>query len=307
MGEGPPSSRVVRFPPDFSTMPTLPSCRPQPSSMLVALGPTLLAVVAAAAIPERLPAQVRTTVRDRVQQEQLPPRPAAYSVIDGVVTDTLLQPISAADISVVGTGARVVTGENGRFRMLQVPSGQYLLVVRRIGYSPTSGIIEVPANDTVRLAYALTRSGSLLDTVRIRERRVSIRMLEFEKRRQQAVGQFVTQEEIERRGSMQVSDFLRNMRGLEVSRVTTQQFAGTQVYSRREGGGFTEQMQQNLCAMQVILDGIILPRNFNLDLLPPPKQVAGIEVYSGAATIPPQFGGPDRRCGVVAVWTREGY
>ena len=58
---------------------------------------------------------------------------------------------------------------------------------------------------------------------------------------------------------------------------------------------------------QVVLDGIILPRNFDLDLLPPPKQIAGIEVYTGAATIPPQFGGPDRRCGVVAVWTRDGY
>ena len=96
----------------------------------------------------------------------------AQSVIDGVVTDTLLRPLVSADISVVGTSARVVTGENGRFRMLQVPPGQYLIVVRRIGFAPTSGIIDVRDNDTLRLTYSLTRSNSLLDTLRIKERRV---------------------------------------------------------------------------------------------------------------------------------------
>jgi hypothetical protein len=260
-----------------------------------------------------LRAQQRTTVLDRAAQERDRADAAArrlagaQSVIDGVVTDTLLRPLVSADISVVGTAARVVTGENGRFRMLQVPPGQYLIVVRRIGFAPTSGIIDVPDKDTLRLSYTLLRSNNLLDTVRVRGSRVTMRMLDFEKRRQQGQGQFITQEEIERRGSIQSSDFLRYMRGVEVSQVTTQAFAGTQVYSRREAGGFTDSQQQQACAMQVILDGIILPRNFNLDLLPPPKQIAGIEVYSGAATVPPQFGGVDRRCGVVAFWTRDGY
>lgn len=273
------------------------------------LGTWLLPLSLAAAGP--LGAQVRTSVRDRAQQEQLQRRDTAalgaLSVIDGVVTDTLLQPLGAADVSVVGIGARVVTGDNGRFRMLQVPAGQYLLVVRRIGFAPTSGIIEVPPADTLRLAYTLVRSANLMDTVRVRDRRITMRMLDFEKRRLEGVGQFVTQEEIERRGSLQTSDFLRYMRGVQVSVNTTQVFGGTQVYSRREGGGFDANQQQQYCPMQVYLDGIILPAYFNLDLLPPPKQVAGIEVYSGAATVPPMFSGPDRRCGVVAIWTRDGY
>ncbi len=230
-----------------------------------------------------------------------------FGVIDGLVTDTLLRPLNSADVTVVGTGARVVTSENGRFRMLQVPPGQYLVVVRRIGYAPTSGVIEVPASDTMRLTYALMRSDNMLDTVRVKGERITMRMLDFERRRQQAQGQFITQAEIERRASLQTSDFLRYMRGVQVSQNTTQAFGGTQVFSRREGGGFDGSQQQQYCPMQVLLDGIILPSYFNLDLLPPPKQIAGIEVYSGAATIPPQFGGVDRRCGVVAVWTRDGY
>lgn len=255
-------------------------------------------------------AQVRPTVGDRAaagKAREIVRPTGRLAVIDGIVTDTLLRPLGSADVSVVGIGARVVTSENGRFRMLQVPAGQYLLVVRRIGYAPTSGIIQVPEADTVRLSYTLVRSDRMLDTVRVKERRVTMRMLDFEVRRKQGQGQFITLEEIERRGSLQTSDYMRSMRGVEVSRVTTQAFAGTQVYSRREGGGFDAGGQQQYCAMQVVLDGIILPRNFDLDLLPPPKQIAGIEVYTGAATIPPQFGGPDRRCGLVAVWTRDGY
>lgn len=266
-----------------------------------------LALIAPLALP--LAAQQKTTIRDRAarEAEQKPRAVAGIGVIDGVVTDTLLRPLGAADISVIGVDARVVTSESGKFRFLQVPAGQYLLVVRRIGFAPTSGIIEVPADDTLRLAYTLGRSITMLDTMAVNSRRVTTRMLEFEVRRRQAQGQFLTQEEIERKGSIQIADHLRNFRGIEISRVTTQQFAGTQIYSRREGGGYTQDSQLNYCPLQVVLDGIILPRNFNLDLLPSPKQIAGIEVYSGPATVPPQFGGPDRRCGLMAVWTRDGY
>lgn len=265
-------------------------------------------LIAALPVLQPLPAQVRTTVRDRAADERAREanRTTALAVIDGVVTDTLLQPLASADVTVIGTTARVVTGDNGRFRMLQVPAGQYLLVVRRIGFSPTSGIIEVPAGDTVRLAYTLARSGMLLDTVRTRERRVTLRMLEFEQRRVLGIGQFITREDIERRGSLQASDFLRNVRGVNVSRLTNDQFAGTVALSRREAGSVIGE-GSGACAMQVLLDGIILPRSFNLDLLPPPKQIAGIEVYTGPASVPPQFGGADRRCGVIAVWTRDGY
>jgi len=249
--------------------------------------------------------QRKTSITDRPPAAA--PRPAgAYGTIDGVVTDTLLRPLNAADVSVVGVGARVVTGENGRFRILQVPPGQYLLVVRRIGFAPTSGIIAVPNEDTLRLSYTLSRSENMLDTVRVRERRVSLRMLGFEQRRMQAQGQFITQEDLERRGSPAAKDILRNVRGLQVSELTNEQFAGAVALSRREGGSFNG-ATSGACPMQVILDGIILPGAFNLDLLPSPKQLSGIEVYTGPATVPPQFGGGDRRCGVIAFWTRDGY
>ena len=58
--------------------------------------------------------------------------------------------------------------------------------------------------------------------------------------------------------------------------------------------------------MQVYLDQVPLPSPFNLDLLPTPKDLAGIEVYAGASTIPAQFAGYNRGCGVILVWTKAG-
>jgi len=274
-------------------------------AQLRCVGLAAAASLTLAAIASPLAAQRTTTIRDRAAQEA--PRPSGgLSVVDGIVTDSLLRPLGSADVSVVGIGARVVTSENGRFRLLQVPPGQYLLVARRIGFAPTSGIIEVPSADTLRLSYMLTRSSNLLDTVRVKERRVSLRMAEFEGRRLQGVGQFITQEEIERRGSSKVSDYLHLMRGIDVSPQTNSQFAGTIALSRREGGSVGGD-GSGACALQVFLDGIVMPRFFNLDLLPSPKNISGIEVYSGAATAPAQFGGADRRCGMILVWTRDGY
>jgi hypothetical protein len=261
--------------------------------------------LAIAAVATPAAAQRTTSIRDRAAQDA--PRPkTGLGVVDGIVTDSLLRPLGSADVSVVGIGARVITSENGRFRLLQVPPGQYLLVARRIGFAPTSGIIEVPPADTLRLAYTLMRSSNMLDTVRVKERRVSLRMAEFEGRRLQGVGQFITQEEIERRGSSKVSDYLHLMRGIDVSPQTNSQFAGTIALSKREGGSVGGD-GSGACALQVFLDGIVMPRFFNLDLLPSPKNIAGIEVYSGAATAPSQFGGADRRCGMILVWTRDGY
>ena len=59
--------------------------------------------------------------------------------------------------------------------------------------------------------------------------------------------------------------------------------------------------------MTVYIDQAPMPTPFNLDLLPPPKDIGGIEVYGGSSTIPPQFSGPNRGCGVILVWTKIDY
>src|SRR5215471_12067076 len=99
----------------------------------------------------------------------------AVGVVDGVVTDTSLAPVADAIITVVGQELRVVTGANGRFRIVSVPAGDYALLVRRIGFEPTTARITVAERDTLRLSFSLQPATTTLDTVAVAARSVSPR------------------------------------------------------------------------------------------------------------------------------------
>src|SRR5689334_13813488 len=118
----------------------------------------------------------------------------SFGTIDGVVTDTNLVPLHAAFVSILGTAVRVGTGPNGRFRIVRLPAGQYLLVVKRVGYRPVSSVIDVAASDTLRVSYTLAevQAATTLGPVVVTEPSNSERLAGFDSRRKLGVGQFLT-------------------------------------------------------------------------------------------------------------------
>ncbi|MEO7083501.1 MAG: carboxypeptidase-like regulatory domain-containing protein [Gemmatimonadaceae bacterium] len=232
----------------------------------------------------------------------LVPAPKATGTIDGIVSDTNLVPIHAAFVSILGTAIRIGTGPNGRFRITKIPDGQYLVIVKHVGHRPISAVVDVAGTDTVRLAYTMEPSTEMLNTVVISEKAPALRMQEFEQRRRLGAGQFMNQAEIEAKNVPYTTELMRNFIAINVS--PDHSSAQTKYYalSSREGGN----PQTGACPMQVYLDQVPLPSPFDLDLLPSPKDLAGIEVYSGASTIPPMFAGYNRGCGVILIWTRIG-
>jgi hypothetical protein len=224
-------------------------------------------------------------------------------VVDGIVSDTNLVPLQGAFVSILGSNIRVGTGPNGRFRIVRVPEGRHLIIVKRVGFRPTSGVVDVPADDTLRLSYMLDKlRPDELDPVVVTARSPSIRMAEFEGRRKVGIGEFMTEEQIAARNSVFPTELFRGFRSVNVSPSRTGAITQYFALSAREGGN----PQLGACPMQVYVDQVPLPSPFNLDLLPPPKSIAGIEVYAGASTIPPQFAGSNRGCGVILVWTKDG-
>jgi carboxypeptidase family protein len=227
-----------------------------------------------------------------------------FGTIDGLVSDTNLVPIQAAQVSILRTELKIGTGPNGRFRITNVVPGQYLVIVRRVGFRPTSAIIEVAPRDTVRLAYALERLPANLDTVVITAaKRQSARLMEFDQRRKLGFGDFMTQDEIEKRNSVYSTELFRKFMSINVSPSRTGAITEYFAISKREGGN----PNVGSCPMQVILDNVPLPTPFNLDLLPTPRDLGGIEVYPGASTTPPRFAGYNSGCGLILVWTKDGY
>lgn len=240
-------------------------------------------------------------------------RPApATGTIDGFVGDSLLTPIQAAEVKILSTNVKVVTGPNGRFRISQVPAGSYVLIVRRAGYHPTSTIAQVTAADTLRPSYTLERSATTLEAATITAERSSPRLAEFEARRKLGFGEFMTEKEINQRNSVVATDLLRRFVSINVSPSNTNSSGGAPEYfalSRREGGSVLGATGggNGYCAMQVYVDDVRMPVPFNLDMLPSPRLLSGIEVYAGSATLPAKYNTMDSGCGVVLVWTKDGY
>lgn len=219
-----------------------------------------------------------------LQAQQSAARPG---VIDGLISDAAMQPLAEATISIVGSEIQVVTGPNGRFLVLGLPSGRFTLLARHVGYEPVTLPLDVVAGDTLRVAIELEKIGTALDAVKVIATERSLRFAEFEERRSAGVGVFMTEAEIEKRNSVSLADLLHLM-----------------VPLKTRFGGATR-----ACQEQYYLDGIAIspPKGGAIASdLPSPKDIAGIEYYSGPAQMPLQYKSllGSGFCGVVLLWTK---
>jgi hypothetical protein len=211
--------------------------------------------------------------------------------IDGLVTDSTLAPVDDVTVSVVGTAIRVVTDANGRFRILSMPVGRHRVLARRIGNEPALADVEVKMNETARLAFVLEPLVTSLPTARVEGvARKSLRLEEFDQRRKLGEGQFLTLEQIEKRNAITVPGLLaggfRGIRTIGNDLVINTRFPINQT-----------------CPLEYYVDG--LPRGRGD--LPSPKDVAGLELYLGPATMPAQYKRTTGTwCGVVLLWMKDG-
>jgi TonB-dependent starch-binding outer membrane protein SusC len=86
--------------------------------------------------------------------------------ITGRVTDsTTHQPLAGVTVLVEGTKRGTVTGNDGSFRLSDLPAGAQVLRARRIGYNAQARSVTVGAGATATVEFSLAASASLLDQV----------------------------------------------------------------------------------------------------------------------------------------------
>jgi CarboxypepD_reg-like domain len=217
----------------------------------------------------------------------------ATGVIDGVVADTGLRPLADVTVTIVGTAIRVVTGTNGRFRLVTVPAGPYVLLVRRIGFESATARVQVDGDDTLRVSFALEPAVTSLDTVTVASRSLTPKLADFYERRKHGVGQFLTQDEIEKINAVQASDLFTRFLGIRVTE------DGRHAFSRRD-------TPAHLCPISTVVDGIARDDDFRA--LPSPNEIAAVEFFSGPSEIPLQYKTTRQNtwCGLILIWTRDG-
>jgi len=224
----------------------------------------------------------------------LPTTPAADTVVvTGTVDDIETgRPVAQAMILVTatGSGTRVATAESdslGNFVLAVPDEGEYRVRVERLGYGDAEETVQLEGPDLSIHASLVPEALDLEPVVVTVRRRRSPRMEEFERRRANGFGSFVTRGDLEKGRHGRVTDALRHIPGLRV--VTGSMGDGVLVMRGR-------------CRPNIYIDGIATDPTVSLDLMLRPDDVEGIEVHS-AATVPPQFA--REGCGVILVWTRE--
>lgn len=199
-------------------------------------------------------------------------------------------PIPDAQLTLWGSDAGAVSGEDGSFSMGELPGGTHTLEVRYVGFLPRRIPVELTRDRTTNVLAVVSERLPVLDAVVVYGKRTRpSRLSEVMERRQRGAGRFVTREDIERLPVFETVDLLRRMPGVRVL---------------PNGPGHLVLMRDG-CIPILWVDGFKYEKLDEQQLaMPRPSEIAVMEVYNGAAQIPAQFGSIDA-CGAVVIWTGQ--
>jgi hypothetical protein len=202
-----------------------------------------------------------------------------------------------------------VTDSAGRFRLTNLPAGNYILRARKLGYWADSLLISLSSGEQKQVAIVLHRIAAL-DTIRASANAtadIPANLRDFERRRHSGFGRFITETEIRKNENQSLGAFLQ----ARISGTRLVVHGGAYYMS----SGRTTQAATPLprggprgCWVSIYLDGVALYRGkgerpFDLSTLRA-SDIAGIEFYSGAATMPIEYNSFND-CGVLLLWTRR--
>jgi hypothetical protein len=213
--------------------------------------------------------------------------------VSGVVKDSLGNAIPNVEVTALRAARSVRTDSVGRFIIAALPYGPTDIGFRRLSFEPVILIITIPPSDTTDVQVTLGVAAQKLTGMVIEEHPDQLRQLiAFENRRRQGIGHFITREQIDKRNPLLLSDMVRSVPGTilisEAGRTTLR-------FSRSARNG---------CPPQFFIDGI-QATGFNIDDMPA-RDVEGVELYAGAAGLPPEYNRVTGTgiCGTVIIWTR---
>ena len=208
--------------------------------------------------------------------------PSGTARLRGTVRGPAGQPLSSAEVWLLGTNASTRSDEAGHYTLGELPAGTQVIGVRRVGYSPTEASFELRNNATATGDVRMERV-VLLDSVRVVALRSHYK--EFERRRKLGGGRFIGPEEMDQYTRYPLmSDVLRMMgirivgEGMFATPVTRQ----TASYDM----GCVPNVVVNGAEHQPIND--VNPRN------------VGAIAIGGSGQV--QY---DTHCGVIEIWTKR--
>src|ERR1700759_2500008 len=214
--------------------------------------------------------------------------------VSGIIKDSLGLPIPDVEVSDLAAGKAVRSDSAGHFLLADVPSGNVDISFRRLAYAPVVLLITIPPADTTEVQVVLGVIAQQLKGMIVQAHPDQLRQLvAFEARRKRGIGHFITRAQIEDRHPLVLSDMLRTIPGAILINADN---GRTSVRFSR--------VARNNCPPQFFVDGVEVT-GFSIDDMPP-GDVEGVELYAGAAGLPPEYNRVygTSICGTVIIWSR---
>lgn len=216
-----------------------------------------------------------------------------------VVNRATQGPITGARITHAGDG-RVVTSDSfGFYRFHDLAAGIVRFSVRAPGYPPATFSVALANGERMERDIELdslmggdsAATAQPLPTVEVEAPSpMGRRYTDFERRKSQGRGQYLTRAEIEAMGASTLQDAVRAMRGVNLD------CSGTRCSIRMARAPMR-------CPPEYIVDERV-DNMFGPTV--PVRDIEALEVYTGPAEVPGEFAGRNAGCGVVVIWTRSG-
>jgi len=249
--------------------------------------------------------------------------------IVGVLTD------AATGDLLSGVSVRTGQGQTGTFTDLRgeflfdklIP-GQHVLEFSMIGYAPRADTIRVTAGRVTNVRASLSVDPVALEPIEVsvERREVTLQHVGFYHRRNLGFGRYFDRQDIEDRGPMEVTDLFTGMAGVELFTHPTSGLGKFVVLRAgrlpwptnfeapadepEDSLNLFRQPEYYRCFPAVYIDDLLShpggEEPARLDDLLSPAAIAGIEVYSSTAGLPPKYQATGSRCGVIVIWTRVG-
>jgi carboxypeptidase family protein len=268
-------------------------------------------------VPAGIPLLLHATAGARASghvELEMPDRPVAFREITvshrdsaaasgelaGTITRADGSAVEGALVGLIGTGRSATTEATGAFRLTAIPTGTQTIEIRAIGYAPVRRSLEVRTG-TVRLDVELDRARVALAPVRVigKADRTRLDATGFERRRQGKLGRYLDAEEISKHVAYDFTDVLLGTPGIQVI------WAFDQPVIVMRGGFESFGNTTGVCRPAFYIDRMRIPDDqLHPESLIRPNDVAGIEVYVGLASIPPEFRG-GKNCGAILIWSKK--
>ena len=244
------------------------------------------------------------------QDFEILPQEQQTASISGTITDTSGTRVANARVQIVGTSYTARANLFGEFRLTGLPPGRMRIAAEVMGYEPARAAVELGLGEALVLPSSALRmkpvATQLAPVTVAAEAPTSRRNLaEFERRRANTTGSFITRAEFMKQGNPgKTTDVLRRMRGIRVRPGTG--FLMTWIITSTRGARAVGVNTAGECSPLIFLDRRFIGTAAALvvDNVIPVEQIEAIEFYSSIAGMPPEFNRRGAGCGVLVFWTR---